>query len=407
MLCLATVLIIWFVVTRARVSAPMWRTLAVTGLVSLLAIPVIIPYTRLSTDRPLVAQWSTKATDAVTVAPGSYLYPGLDAAAEDRASRREHSFFPGFSTMVFALAGVGVLIAGWRRRPRRGADPTDGDGTRQRREIGFMLAAAAVSLVIAIGPTAFGTTMPFSWLHEHVPGFGGIRVTARFAVPALLACCALATIGYSALTARLRPRAAAVVVMLAVALLLLEQAAPLTHVDVPENPNALAVYHALDHRPAGAVAELPMESPAAPDGGLAWSYVEAVRMLYSTLDWHPRVNGQSGGWPDAYIPDVDAINQYPAPAGVEAVDRLRVRYLILHTGRTAGFPQLLPRPGPIDPHPAPGRRVRPSVRHRVARRPRPFACSTRAELSHPEFTDRSPAPRPASPTPRRGTGSRW
>ncbi len=339
-ICLATILVIWFVVKRARLSAPMWRAIVVTGLVSLLAIPVIIPYARLSTKRPLVAEWSSKATDAITVAPGSYLYPGLDAAADDRPARREHSFFPGFSTGVFALAGVGFLIAGLRRRGRGAPNPAADAVRRQRREIGLMLAAAAASLVVAIGPEAFGQAMPFTWLHQHVPGFGGIRVTARFAVPALLACCALAAIGYSALTARLKPRAALAVVTLMIALLMVEQAAPLTHVDVPENRSALAVYHALDHRPAGAVAELPMESPAARDGGLAWSYVEAVRMLYSTLDWHPRVNGQSGGWPDDYIPNVDAINQYPAPAGADAVARLHVRYLILHTHTTAGFPQL-------------------------------------------------------------------
>ena len=342
-LCLGTAVGIWLIGTRVRPGRQFWSAMLTMVVVSLLAVPILIPYARLSADRPLIPEWAIKASDAITVAPGSYLYPGLDHHASTRPLRSEHSFFPGFSTAVLALGGIVVLVQVRRKRPgdQRGAprdDEPNSSGTRFRQlEIWIVLAAAAVNMAIAIGPEIRGHTMPFTWLHGHAPAFGGIRATARFAIPALLALSVLAAVGYAELARRLRSRTAAVVAVVLVAFLVLELAAPLTHVRVPEDAPTLAVYRALHRRGPGATAELPMENPAV--DGPAWSYVEAVRMLYATLDWHPRVNGQSGGWPDDYIKNVVDINQYPGPVGVAATRRLRVRYLILHTGHTAGFPQ--------------------------------------------------------------------
>jgi hypothetical protein len=341
-LCLGTAVGIWLIATRVRPGRRFWLAMLTMVAVSLLAFPILIPYARLSADRPLMPAWSIKASDAITVARGSYLYPGLDNRASARPLRTEHSFFPGFSTAGLALVGIVVLVRVRRKRPgyqrgEPGDEPTSSGARFRRLELWIVLAAAAVNMIIAIGPVVRGHTMPFTWLHSHVPAFGGIRATARFAVPALLAVSVLAALGYAALARRLRPRTATVVAVILSAFLVLELAGPLTHVRVPEDAPTLAVYRALHRRSPGATAELPMENPTV--DGQAWSYVEAVRMLYATLDWHPRVNGQSGGWPDDYIKNVVDINQYPGPVGVAATRRLHVRYLILHTGHTAGFPQ--------------------------------------------------------------------
>lgn len=343
-LCLGTAVGIWLIAGRVRRGRQFWLAMLTMVAVSLLALPILIPYARLSADRPLIPEWSIKASDAITVAPGSYLYPGLDNRASTRPLRWEHSFFPGFSTAVLALVGIVVLVGARRKRwgDQRGASGDDDDSNSsenrfRRLELWIVLAAAAVNMIIAIGPDIRGHTMPFTWLHSHVNAFAGIRVTARFAVPALLAVSVLAALGYAALARRLRPRTVAVVAVILAAFLVLELAAPITHVRLPEDAPTLAVYRALHRRSPGATAELPMENPAV--DGPAWTNVEAVRMLYATLDWHPRVNGQSGGWPDDFIKNVVDINQYPGPVGVAATRRLHVRYLILHTGYTAGFPQ--------------------------------------------------------------------
>ena len=40
--------------------------------------------------------------------------------------------------------------------------------------------------MLAIGPEVYGVTAPFGLLRDHVPGFSGIRVSARLAVVAWL-----------------------------------------------------------------------------------------------------------------------------------------------------------------------------------------------------------------------------
>lgn len=342
--CLGTVLVIRLVTRRARLGAAMWRSLVVMGLVSLLAAPVFIPYVRLGKDRPLVPEWGFKAGDLVTVPSGSVLYPGLDEWASGRATRFEHAFFPGFSTAALAVGGGVVLVAATvaARRRRRSADGAAAEITaadRRRNEVWLLLAAVVPTSIIALGAETHGITMPFTWLHDHVPGFGGIRIAARFAIPALLAGCALAAVGYTWIAERLRPRVAVAVATVLLAFLVLEQVGDITHVPVDDRPRTLAVYRALHRQPDGAVAELPMESPAATDGGMQWAIVEATRMLYSTLDFHPRVNGQSGGWPDDYFDTIDAVNTFPAPRALAKLRKLRVRYLVLHTAPVSGFPQ--------------------------------------------------------------------
>ena len=340
-ICLVTILAIHVIRQRMKLGRTFWAVLALTGAVSMLAAPIFVPYMRLSEDRPLVAEWGFKLGDAVTVAPGSYLYEGLDDWASMRNTRWEHSFFPGFSTGALAIVGTGAVIMGGIRRRRRPVavdDLQDADADRRRRELWILIAAAVPTTIIALGSETRGYAMPFAWLHDHVPGFGGIRITARFAIPALLAGCVLAAVGYAALTTRLRKRASVMVATALLAVLVFELAGPLTHLRVPEDRATLAVYRELNRRPDGAVAELPMMSPVE-GGGRAWSYVEALRMLYSTLDFHPRVNGQSGGWPEEYPADIAELNQFPGLVARRAAQRLRVRYFVLHTGPAAGFPQ--------------------------------------------------------------------
>jgi hypothetical protein len=120
--------------------------------------------------------------------------------------------------------------------------------------------------------------------------------------------------------------------------LLLELAAPMYRTVLPTDDATLAVYRALDHKPTGVVAELPIENPGR-DGGVAWAFVEAPRMTYSSLDWHDRVNGYSGSFPDDYLANADSLNTFPSRASLVTARGLKVRYLVLHTGPYAGFAQ--------------------------------------------------------------------
>lgn len=144
----------------------------------------------------------------------------------------------------------------------------------------------------------------YALFYDHVPGFDGVRVPARFAMIVTLGLAALAALGVAAIAPRQQTRAAAI----AGALILAEAFA----VPIPINqsstgyrqarlaplPPALAigagapeVYRYAAQLPAAAVLiELPLGEPT----------FDIRYMFYSTLHWRRLVNGYSGGAPPEY-----------------------------------------------------------------------------------------------------------
>ena len=127
----------------------------------------------------------------------------LDGAHRSRARRRAHAL-PRL--LVLLLAAVGLVVAirrragqSWRDDLQDGEEPIE---ARRHRELRLLLLAGAASLVLAIGPEVYGVTAPFGLLHDHVPGFSGIRVSARLAVVAWLTLAVLAGKGFAVLTRR-------------------------------------------------------------------------------------------------------------------------------------------------------------------------------------------------------------
>lgn len=334
--CVAVVIVGYLIATRLHPGRRFWTGLTIVALFSALALPFVVPYFDLDQERALVPEWGLNASDLVTVPPGDFLYPGLDEWANDKLDRWEHSFFLGFSTLVLAAGGLAVLVTTTVRRRRRLAKPEDAPTAGTTREYWLLIAAGTAALILALGPEVRGVEMPFTWFHDNVPGFGGIRVAARLVVPALLAAAVLAGLGLSTMLRRLRSAPATGLAIAITALLILELSAPWTRVPLADDTKTLAVYRALAERPDGAVAELPIQSPV---DGAAWARIEAPRMLYSTLDLHPRINGYSGSWPDGYLARVARFNRFPAASTLRAARRLDVRYFVLHTGTASGYPQ--------------------------------------------------------------------
>ena len=99
----------------------------------------------------------------------------------------------------------------------------------------------------------------------------------------------------------------------------------------------LDVYRALDDRAQEPVVELPMVPPLTQP--FEWATVESPRMLFATIDWHPRVNGYSGYLPPGYAEDVALLNTFPAPDAVARIRALGVRYVVLHLGVGQYTPQ--------------------------------------------------------------------
>ena len=277
--------------------------------------------------------WGLKAADLFTPAPRSYLYDWMARIGTEHDG--EHMHFLGF--VVMGLALVGIVVALRRRRGRTWRDdlsemPTEPVEDRRHRELRLLMLAGVISLVLAIGPEAYGVTMPMGVLHDHVPGFGGIRVSSRMAVAAWLSVAVLAGVGFATLTRRLSTFARAGASILVGALILFELAAPSPTAAISTSDANLDVYRALDDRGTEPVVELPMIQPVASAQGFAWATVEAPRMLFSTIDWHPRVNGYSGYLPPGYPEDVQLLNTFPAPDAIARLRALGVRYVVLHLG---------------------------------------------------------------------------
>lgn len=344
----AVVIVGGYVVARRFRPGPRFVTsLLVTGAVTaVLVVPNAVPYFRLQEEvdltRPYVPGWGLKAVDVVSPAPGSVLYPGLAEAADQRADRAEHGYFPGFSVMALAAVGLVALVAGPARRRRRAArletGPPPAVDDSRRVYLALLTITGVVCVVIAAGPSVFGRSAPFRFFYNYWPGFNGVRVAARMSVPAMLTGAVLAAVGFTAITGRLRTTGRAALAVALGAFMLLEFAAPVRRAVLPTDRATLAVDRALEQRPAGAVAELPIIDPVKNPPG--WAYVEGPRMVYSTLDLHPRFNGYSGYWPPAYFSDLDALNTFPSREALARAARLRVRYFVLHVGVVRGFAML-------------------------------------------------------------------
>jgi hypothetical protein len=340
--CAVVVVVGYLVACRFRPGRGFVRSLLITGAVAGVIIgPNAIPYVRvhneLHFERSYVPAWGLKAVDLVSPARGSYLYPGLARAADRRPEAYEHRFFAGFSVMLLAAIGVGALARTRLRRPACGARS---EPDARRLFLSLTLLAGVAALLPALGPTVLGHSGPFRLFHQFWPGFSGLRVTARLAVPALLSLAVLAAVGFDALASRARERTRLLAAVGVGAVMMLEFAAPLHHATLPADRSTLAVYRELPRHPSGVVAELPMVDPRV---GSDWAFVEAPRMLYSTIDLRPRVNGYSGYIPPGYYETVEAMNAFPALPALRRSRELGVRYVVLHVGQRAGAGTLGPK----------------------------------------------------------------
>jgi hypothetical protein len=323
------VIVIAHVITRrGRVAPKVLGLLALAGVViALLVWPELRARTRMADEgfrRPLLPGFGLHGTDFLRPAFMSYVWRPLEHAVGYRDEA--HRFFPGAVAALLAVFGVVATIG--RRRTLRAA------GMRLS-PLAALVGAGVVTVVLACGAKLGPFTGPFAFLYDHVPGFGEARVASRLAVVTTLALAMLAAAGFAALATRLGDRRAAIVATVAGAVMLAELAVPLPWADLAHDRQTLAVYRALAHRPAGAVVELPMMVPR--EDGYRWAVVEAPRMVYSSLDWHPRVNGYSGFVPPGYDEDAAILDTFPEPAAVQRAREHGVRWVVLHLGTAQGY----------------------------------------------------------------------
>lgn len=282
--------------------------------------------------------------DLVTPSVGSRVHRWLEAIGPPRSE--EHRHFPGFLAIVLGAFGLWSALS---------APHPEGSGGRwlasrpRRLDVVLLAAAGTVCLVLAFGAEARGAPLPYSLLHAHVPGFDRLRVASRIAFGTIVAGTVLAAVGYARLTAPLwRPGdggrrratrlAAVLAATVAISLVALENASQTRLFPRPITDAEAEVNHALAAAPPGAVLELPIATGVGPEP----ARMEAERFLLSTIDWKPRVNGYSGGYPPEYFPRAVELAQFPAAAALELICELDVRYVVLRAAEPAGGPGFTP-----------------------------------------------------------------
>jgi hypothetical protein len=208
------------------------------------------------------------------------------------------------------------------------------------RERGYFVAVLLAAMWLSLGPIpqSLGRPVeivaPYRLLLEHVPGFDGVRVPARFAMIVALALAALAGYG-AAWVSQARLGRAILIVAAVVAVLegtrlpfIVNGAYALRDFNTPEArllrpARAPAVYREVAAQPSDAVLiELPLGPPD----------FDLRAMFYSVVHWRPLVNGYSGFYPPHYGRLITALSEIPRHADVsmEALRSTGATHLILH-----------------------------------------------------------------------------
>ncbi len=195
--------------------------------------------------------------------------------------------------------------------------------------VGFVLSLGPV-LVLADLPT--GLPLPHRWLSSAIPGFGAMRVPARFGLVVALAGAGLAGLGAYRLSAWLSARALlpsmlagpAVAIVFAGAFLVETWRPPMSVAQVERRERAVDAWLAADPN-GGAIAEVPRGQ-----------FEEYGYTYYSRRHWRKLLNGVSSFMPGVWFRLAEYVDRLPAPGASKALAALGVRQVVVHTGALKG-----------------------------------------------------------------------
>jgi hypothetical protein len=309
----AAIVVAWHSAERWRRGSPVMP--AVAGLagaalaIGLALSPVIAAYLRVklahgfTRTRGEMVLYSAKPRDFRTVTPDAQRWGGALPLGPP-----ERQLFPGIALTLLSAAGLLACRRYALARPY------------------VVIAPVAALLTLGPEPDVWFTTLPHGPYDAllALPGVGGLRVPARFAMVMYLAMCVLAAAGASRLLgAQALYRRRALVVALATCFVFIEgrPAAP-----VVATTRALSLsenaYRWLETQPEGAVLELPA-------GGTR----ETVQYMAGTLiHRHPIVNGYSGYGSalQDFFAGPPSLEPTHADALLEAAAAIGVRYVLVH-----------------------------------------------------------------------------
>jgi hypothetical protein len=224
----------------------------------------------------------------------------------------EMTLLPGFILIGLALAGLFLSI--WTLRARLA-----------------LLAAVAVSAILAMGTRFFGGKVTYIPLFEHLPGWDGLRTPGRLVLWTTLLLGVLAAGAVSAFVERVEDVSAQrlppwpgpwlrLATLIPLLLVLVEGLNSTPHAMVPAQPAAMRSVE-------GPLLVLPSDQPT-----------DQNVMLWSTTRFQPIVNGGSGFTPATLDETRKVASTFPDAASIDYLRRVGVRNVIILRDRVAHTP---------------------------------------------------------------------
>ncbi len=271
------------------------------GLAALITAPLTLPYLRIYEYLGVVRSpreldnWSAPLQAYLAVNPTNWLYGGRGGWFA--ASGGEFALFPGF--VAIGLAATGVALTFWKRSTDQ---RTLSEDASPARDVIFLVllgfSAFALSLGTGIrlerGDEPFPLPLPYPLLYERIPGFGALRVPARWAMLthlalALLAGIALVQLGCWLGAARQRSRLTVAVLTIVGTAALIEHAAFPVPLATPPSPPPIYAW-------LGAQSDIRaiLELPVGPTPRGAELERITIRQFHQMQHWKPLATGYSG-----------------------------------------------------------------------------------------------------------------
>ena len=238
----------------------------------------------------------------------------------------ETTMYVGVVALLFAAAGVAALVLPKRHRRFPAFS---------RPAMVFFPLLGLVAFALSLGPRASHVPdawMPFSWF-AHVPGLGGLRAPARFALLVVLSMSVLCAAGARWLHQRL-PFAGRLITLLLVPLMLSEWYVVAFPGGKPRPSPIPEIYRSLAALPARAIVSLPLANAA------DWTR-EADYLYYSTAHWHPIVNGFGRTEPPDHYWIAGRMAAFAGPNSARTMRQFGVDYVVLHADRLPEGPVML------------------------------------------------------------------
>jgi hypothetical protein len=222
----------------------------------------------------------------------------------------ERTVFIGWTALVLASAG---LVAGWRLRSRAAA---------------FYLTLVVAGFALSLGPGAGQAEQGWRLFDvlTLLPGVGGFRAPARFALVVLLGLSVLAAVAVGDMESRF-PRATRITAAMLLPLMLSEWYVVGFPSGKPQPFEIPPIYRVAELQQARAIVSLPDYR-----GTRQW-YNEPDYMFYSTAHWRPIVNGYGRSEPPDHFRVVSHMMAFPGPNNARTMRRLGVEYVVFHGDR--------------------------------------------------------------------------